>query len=76
MLSVTAWDHACYIKGRRKMPLKPPSEPTRKDEIFGALRRVVPKPHERDKHNNAWISDETWRLVDERVSARRGTRVR
>ena len=28
------------------------------------------------KHQNVWISKETWRLVDERVSARRGTRVR
>ena len=27
-------------------------------------------------HNNAWISKETWRLVDERVSARRGAGVR
>ena len=51
-------------------------EPTREDELFGALRRAVPKPHERDEHKNAWISEETWRLVDKRVSARRGTRVR
>ena len=36
----------------------------------------MPKPHERKKHRNAWISDETWRIADERVSARRGTRVR
>ena len=31
----------------------------RKDELFGALRRAVPKPHECDKHKNVWISDET-----------------
>ena len=48
----------------------------REDELFGALRRAVPKPHEREKHKNAWISYETWRLVDKRVSARRGMRVR
>ena len=58
------------------MPLLPPKEPTREDELFGDLRRAVPKPHEQEKHRNAWISDETWRLADERVSARRGTRVR
>ena len=74
--SATAQDHACYIKGRRKMPLKPPSEPTREDEIFGALRRSVPKPHKRDRHRNAWISDETWILVNKRVSSRGGTRVK
>ena len=27
--SAMARDHACYIKGRRKIPLKPPTEPTR-----------------------------------------------
>ena len=74
--SATAQDHACYIKGIRKMPLKPPTEPTRWDELFGALQRAVPKPHERDKHKNAWISKGTWRLVDKRFSARRWTRVR
>ena len=58
------------------MPLKPPTEPTREDELFDALRRAVTKPHERDKHKNTWISEETWRLADERVSVRRGTRVR
>ena len=62
-------------KGRQKMPLKPPTEPTREDGIFEALRRAVPKPHEREKQKNAWISEETWRLVSERVSARRGTGV-
>ena len=36
----------------------------------------MPKPHKREQHRNAWISDKAWRLVDERVSARRGTRVR
>ena len=73
---MTARDHAPYMKGRRKMLLKPPTEPTRDDELFDALRRAVPKLHKREKHKNAWIFKEMWRLVDERVSARRGTRVR
>ena len=54
------------------MPLRPPTEPTRKYGIFAALRRAVPRPQARDRHKNTWISEETWRLVDERVSARRG----
>ena len=58
------------------MPLRPPTEPTREDRIFAALRRAVPKPHTRDRHKSAWISEETWRLIDERVSAQRGTGVR
>ena len=43
----TAQEHARYIKGRRKMPLQLPKEPTREDELFGDLRRAVPKPQER-----------------------------
>ena len=43
---------------------------------FGYLRRAVPKPHEREKHRNTWISEETWRLANERVSAKRGAIVR
>ena len=58
------------------MPLRPPTEPTRGDGIFEALRRAIPKPHEREKYKDAWISGETWRLVNKRVSARRGMRVR
>ena len=68
-------EHTRYIMGRRKMLLQPPTEPTREDGIFEALRRAVPKPHARDRHKNAKISEETWRLVNERVSARRVTRL-
>ena len=57
------------------MPLTPPRETTREDTHFGDLRLSVPKPYIREQHRNAWISDETWKLVDERVSARRGPRV-
>ena len=71
--SAPARDHARYIKGRRKMPLRPPTEPTREDGIFKALRRAVPELHKREKHKNAWISEETWKLIDAIVSARRGT---
>ena len=72
----TAREDVRYIKGRRRLPLLPPKEPTREDKLFGDLRRAVPKPHEHENHRNAWISDKTWRLADKRVLARRGTRVR
>ena len=41
-------ERTCYIRGRRKMPLRPPTDPMREDGIFAALRRAVPKPHARD----------------------------
>ena len=50
LCSAPEQEHARYIRGTRKMPFRPPAEPTREDGIFEALRRAVPKPHERDKH--------------------------
>ena len=73
--SASEREHTRYIMGRRKSPLRPPTEPTREAGIFAALRRAVPKPHGRDRHKNKWFSEDTWRLVNERVSARRGTGV-
>ena len=46
------------------------------DKLFGDLRRAVLKPKPRETHQNAWISEETWRLVDERVTMRRKSRAR
>ena len=67
-------DHIRYIAGRQRLPLKPPNEPTREDSLFGDQQRAVPKPQPREQHRNAWISEETWRLVDERVTMRRKAR--
>ena len=68
-------ENSKYLMGRKKLLLKPQTEPTREDGIFAALQRAVAKPHARERRTNEWISEETWRLFDERVSARRGTRV-
>ena len=46
------------------------------DTLFGDLRRAVLKPQLREQHRNAWISEETWKLVDERVTMRRKARAR
>ena len=73
--SAPAREHAKYLTGLNKLPLQPPTDPTREGGIFAALRRAAPKPHVRERRRNKWISEETWRLVDERVSARQGTRL-
>ena len=67
--------HAKYLTGLKKLLLQPLTDPTREDGIFAALRRAVSKPHVRERRTNELISEETWTLVNERVSARRGTRV-
>ena len=63
-----------YLGGRKRWPVRPPTEPSRTDNLFAALRRAVPKPTPREARRNAWISEETWRLIDERVSTRRDPR--
>ena len=51
--------------------LRPLTTPKRKDRLFAALRRAVLKPKAMDARKNAWISETTWRLVNERLSAHR-----
>ena len=63
-------EHARYLGGRKRLPLRPPTAPTREDGIFTDLQRDVLKPLARKARKNAWILAATWRLVDERVSAR------
>ena len=58
-------------RGAQALPLRPPTTQTREEGIFANLRRAVPKPLAREARKNAWILAATWRLVDERVSARR-----
>ena len=51
--------------------MKPLTNPMREDGVFTALRRAVPKARVGEARRNKWISTETWRLVNKRVSARR-----
>ena len=53
------------------MSLKPPTDPTIEDDVFAALRRAVLKARARESRRNEWILTETWKLVNDRVSARR-----
>ena len=64
-------EHSSYFGGRKRLPLRPPTVLTREDVILAALRRAVSKPLVRSVSKNAWILAAKWRLVNERVSARR-----
>ena len=63
-------DHARYFGGHNQIPLCPMTILTREDGIFAALWRALLKPLARGAKKNVWILEVTWRLVDERVSAR------
>ena len=41
-----------YLGGRKKISLCPPTNPTREDKIFAALRRAVPKPRAQEACKN------------------------
>ena len=69
-------EHKRYLGGRKRWPVRPPGKPTRTDQLFPALWRAVPKAQPREARQNAWISEKTWGLIDERVSARRDPRYR
>ena len=62
-------EHTKYLTGRKRLPLKPLATPTREDGIFAPLQGAVPKQHTRERRKNGLISEDTWRLVNERVSA-------
>ena len=46
-----------YLGGQKKLPLRPPTEPTREDEVFAALQGAVLKPLAREAKKNEWIID-------------------
>ena len=69
--SASLRENARCLGGCKRLPLRPPTAPTREDRIFAALRRAVPKPQAQEARKNVWILATTWRLVDDRVSARR-----
>ena len=66
-------EHSNYIGSRTCPPLRPPGRQTRTraEKPFAELRPAVPKLEKQSARHNLWISAETWRLVDERVSTRR-----
>ena len=71
LISAPLRERAKYLGGRKRLPLRPPTALTREDRIFAALRRLFPKPQARGARENVWILGGTWRILNERVSARR-----
>ena len=65
-------EHSCYIRRRMRLPLQLPGHQTRTwtEHIFAELRHAVPNLDKRVARHNSWILEETWRLIDKRVSAR------
>ena len=67
--SASLMEHKRYLGGSKQWPVRPAEKLTQTDQLFADLRRAIPKAQMRKARRNAWISEETWRLIDERVSA-------
>ena len=65
-------EHTEYLGWRIRPPPPPPTTLTREDGFFASLRRAIPKPKTRESRKNVWISEDKWRLVNEKVPALRG----
>ena len=63
-----------YLRGRQRFPLRAPKwgPQTRADALLQALNEAIPKPTRAERRaRREWISEETWRLVDERSALRK-----
>ena len=69
--SASLTEQKWYLGGRKRWPVRLPAKPTRVEKLSAALRGAIPKAQPRAARQNAWISEEMWRIVGERVSARR-----
>ena len=45
-------EHTKFLMRRNQLPLLTPSDPTREDGIFAALRMAMAKPHARERRKN------------------------
>ena len=52
-------EHSEYLRRRKRLPLRPPTAPTREDGIFSELQRAVLKPKAWDARKYAWILEAT-----------------
>ena len=62
--------HSCYLGKRTHLSIRPPATPDKADHMFAKLWRAIPRPPRRKRHRQAWISPETWNLIDTRIETR------
>ena len=74
LTSASLTEHKRYLGGRKRWQVRPPTKPTQVDKLFSALRGAVPKAQRRAARRNMWKSEETWRLINKRVSVRQDPR--
>ena len=59
--------HLCYLGRRTGFPIRPPATLDKVDRMFAKLQRDIPRPLWQELHRQAWISPETWSLINTRI---------
>ena len=62
--------HYLYLGRCTCFPIRPPATPDRIDRIFAKIRQAIPRTPRQECHCQAWISPDTWSIIDTRISAR------
>ena len=63
-----------YLRKRQRYPLPAPTvgpDSPLVDRLFQELKEAMPRPTRPTRRRNAWISDATWRLIDQKSAMRR-----
>ena len=68
LYGVTLRENQRYLGMLMWLPLYPPKRPSQEDYIFASLRQTVPKTPVPERAHASWISEETWKVINTRVS--------
>jgi hypothetical protein len=72
MKVATPDEHWEYLRKRKKFPLSVPrGQGNEADRLLKKLNRAQRQAVDRDRRRKSWVSEETWRLVDQRALGRR-----
>ena len=63
--------HFSYLGKNTRPPIRPPATLDKADRTFAEIRGAIPNHPQKERHCQAWISPETWSLIDTRTAARR-----
>ena len=63
--------HLSYLGNFTRFPIKAPTTPEGVDRLLADLREDITKPPRQERLCQAWISPETWGLINARIVSRR-----
>ena len=68
LCSTTLREYVQYLRQCMHPPLQTLDTSTRKEQLFADFHQAIPKTKAWEARKNAWILEDTWRIIDTRVS--------